>query len=1045
MANDSTQSSGLDTLIPAEIRDDEFYRAIQEIVQREAIETILEIGSSSGGGSTAAFVTALREHSGDAKLFCMEVSKTRFAELKQQYINDAFVHCYNVSSVPIAAFSTAEAVENFYQGRSTNLNVYPLNQVLGWLQQDIDYVKNSGVPEDGITIIKQEHHIDCFDVVLIDGSEFTGIAELLEVYGAKYIMLDDICTFKNYQNHQKLFNDPNYALIRHNPNLRHGYSIFQKISTDLPIHFFTIVLNGEPFIRYHIEVFRQLPFPWHWHIVEGVADLKHCSAWSLRLGGHITAAMHSNGLSNDGTTEYLDELQRQYPDNISIYRKSDGAFWDGALEMVNAPLTHIKQECLLWQVDVDEFWTIDQIGRMQQMFIRHPEKTAAFYWCWYFVGQDLVIATRNCYAENPQQEWLRTWRYQPGYRWISHSPPILAQLSDGQWQDVARINPFLHEETEAEQAIFQHFAYVTEKQLQFKEDYYGYKNARSSWIALQQQTRLPVRLRQYFPWVHDLTLVDKAELLGVMPIAYQNQETWHFHSAEALRPLELPQEPVPLIAIDAVFFQLHKTGIARVWQSLLQAWAESGFSKHLVVFDRAGTAPDIAGIRYVTIAPYNANATDTDRAMLQQVCDQIRADVLISTYFTTPLTTPAVLMVYDMIPEVMGESPNHPIVRLKRQAVEYASDYLAISQNTARDLEQFFPALNQAVKVAYCGVEPVFSPATTETVARFKAKYGMTKPYFLVMSADNPSPYKNNSLFFQAFSQLVTKTGFDIVCTAIAPTLPEDLREHTIGTTVHLLRLTDAELAVAYSGAIALVYPSKYEGFGMPVLEAMACGCPVITCANTSIPEVAGAAVLYVADDHADQLADALCEVQKPIVRSTLIAAGLKQAQQFSWTTMAETVSSVLVESTLPPLNLRSINLTIFPNWHVPEAMLYEALESALGAVLTHPDQSLITLLVDVSDVPNDLDPDLILADVVMNLLMQTEIPTDEPEIALVSLSLVQWQALSQRLQGYIALETAEATHAKTIIEHCGLKLMAIANLQKRRAIQSETDVWELR
>jgi glycosyltransferase involved in cell wall biosynthesis len=464
-----------------------------------------------------------------------------------------------------------------------------------------------------------------------------------------------------------------------------------------------------------------------------------------------------------------------------------------------------------------------------------------------------------------------------------------------------------------------------------------------------------------------------------------------------------------------------------------------------VVFDRAGTAPDIAGIRYVTIAPYNANATDTDRAMLQQVCDQIRADVLISTYFTTPLTTPAVLMVYDMIPEVMGESPNHPIVRLKRQAVEYASDYLAISQNTARDLEQFFPALNQAVKVAYCGVEPVFSPATTETVARFKAKYGMTKPYFLVMSADNPSPYKNNSLFFQAFSQLVTKTGFDIVCTAIAPTLPEDLREHTIGTTVHLLRLTDAELAVAYSGAIALVYPSKYEGFGMPVLEAMACGCPVITCANTSIPEVAGAAVLYVADDHADQLADALCEVQKPIVRSTLIAAGLKQAQQFSWTTMAETVSSVLVESTLPPLNLRSINLTIFPNWHVPEAMLYEALESALGAVLTHPDQSLITLLVDVSDVPNDLDPDLILADVVMNLLMQTEIPTDEPEIALVSLSLVQWQALSQRLQGYIALETAEATHAKTIIEHCGLKLMAIANLQKRRAIQSETDVWELR
>ena len=73
---------------------------------------------------------------------------------------------------------------------------------------------------------------------------------------------------------------------------------------DLPVHFFTIVLNGEPFIRYHLDVFRRLPFPWRWHIVEGVASLVHDTAWSVEAGGRIDHAMHSGGLSIDGTTAW---------------------------------------------------------------------------------------------------------------------------------------------------------------------------------------------------------------------------------------------------------------------------------------------------------------------------------------------------------------------------------------------------------------------------------------------------------------------------------------------------------------------------------------------------------------------------------------------------------------------------------------------------------------------------------------------------------------------------------------------------------------------
>ena len=146
----------------------------------------------------------------------------------------------------------------------------------------------------------------------------------------------------------------------------------------LPVHFFTIVLNGRPFIEHHLDVFKRLPFRWHWHIVEGVADLAHDTAWSKAHGGRISGGLHRNGLSNDGTMEYLDSIERQFPDRITISRKP-GALWDGKLEMVNAPLARLNEECLLWEVDADELWTEDQIIRARALFLARPDKTAAYY------------------------------------------------------------------------------------------------------------------------------------------------------------------------------------------------------------------------------------------------------------------------------------------------------------------------------------------------------------------------------------------------------------------------------------------------------------------------------------------------------------------------------------------------------------------------------------------------------------------------------------------------------------------------------------------
>ncbi len=466
------------------------------------------------------------------------------------------------------------------------------------------------------------------------------------------------------------------------------------------------------------------------------------------------------------------------------------------------------------------------------------------------------------------------------------------------------------------------------------------------------------------------------------------------------------------IVIDGVFFQLYKTGIARVWRSLLQEWAEDSFSKYIVVLDRAGTAPKIPGINYRAISPYDYNATDLDREMLQQVCDEEGADLFISTYYTTPISTPSVFMAYDMIPEVLGANFDEPMWREKHYAIRHASAYISISENTACDLVKFFPQIpSNLVTLAHCGVANNFSPASLEEVNGFKIKYGISKPYFILVGIG--SGYKNANLFFQAFAKLYSKQGFEIICTGSGILLNPEFRACTSGSAVHMLQLSDEELRVAYSGAAALVYPSKYEGFGMPVLEAMSCGCPVITCPNASIPEVAGEAALYVNDEDVDGLADALCDVQKPTIRNSLIAAGLQRAQNFSWLKMAQTMSAALIDATLLPLNLRDINLIVFPDWSQPEESVGLELEGVVRAIANHPDKSKMTLLVDTSNI-SDEDANLALSSVAMNLLMEEDLDvSDGPEISLIGqLSEIQREILISRLHGRIVLEN-ENTEAR--------------------------------
>lgn len=216
-------------IIPAEIKHDQFYNLIIDMLKYDtSISNILEIGASSGDGSTEAFIIG-KNNKSNIKLFSIEVCTERFNILKDRYKNDNNFYPYNVSSIAINSFPSKEKVINFYNNTNSILNRYQLDDILGWYDNDIKYITTNQIPQDGINLIKKEHNIKYFDCVLIDGSEFTGVPELELIYGAKYILLDDIFTFKNYETNQKLKQDKNYKCIIENYNVRHGFSIFVKI------------------------------------------------------------------------------------------------------------------------------------------------------------------------------------------------------------------------------------------------------------------------------------------------------------------------------------------------------------------------------------------------------------------------------------------------------------------------------------------------------------------------------------------------------------------------------------------------------------------------------------------------------------------------------------------------------------------------------------------------------------------------------------------------------------------------------------------------
>ncbi len=219
----------------------------------------------------------------------------------------------------------------------------------------------------------------------------------------------------------------------------------------------------------------------------------------------------------------------------------------------------------------------------------------------------------------------------------------------------------------------------------------------------------------------------------------------------------------------------------------------------------------------------------------------------------------------------------------KRRALRAADGIICISESTRRDLLEFFPEIpKERTRVIHLGYSDVFQPLEQSSALQLIQPHIGSDLDFSVYVGDR-SAYKNFNVAVDAVCQL---SQHHLVIVGGGPLKDSDhahLQNRLPGRWVHVDKAPGTLLNAFYNRAHALIYPSSYEGFGIPVLEAMAAACPVIAVAASSIPEVAGDAGLLVPLPEADLVAAQLRGLADPVLRRTVIEAGRRQAQRFSW------------------------------------------------------------------------------------------------------------------------------------------------------------------
>jgi glycosyltransferase involved in cell wall biosynthesis len=302
----------------------------------------------------------------------------------------------------------------------------------------------------------------------------------------------------------------------------------------------------------------------------------------------------------------------------------------------------------------------------------------------------------------------------------------------------------------------------------------------------------------------------------------------------------------------------------------------------------------LPGLDYLPIPLGSHPAAPLDSWFLARALRKLtRRDLFFSPGYNTPLfcSAPFVFTIHDLshiyCPENSSPSIRLYYATVMKRACHRAAAILTVSNFTRSQIIDWSGVSPEKVSNVGCAVDPTYRPG--------EESYGLAFPYLLCVS--NRKPHKNESRIVEAFAQANLDPQIHLVFTGL-PTVDfaSRIAACRLSSRIDFMGVVpEARLPSLYRGAKALIFPSLYEGFGLPVLEAMACGTPVVTSNLTALQEVAGDAALLVDPTSTAQIAAAMEQiVSDTALRKQLRQKGLTRATEFSWSTTACRVRELL-------------------------------------------------------------------------------------------------------------------------------------------------------
>lgn len=348
--------------------------------------------------------------------------------------------------------------------------------------------------------------------------------------------------------------------------------------------------------------------------------------------------------------------------------------------------------------------------------------------------------------------------------------------------------------------------------------------------------------------------------------------------------------------IDGRYIQDHFPGIGRYTYNLIDALARAAPDEKFRVLHNPAlknTRYDVAALakyQNIELQPVAIRTFSADEQF--QLTDLIRDSKSVlfhSPYFIKPyfLPVPSVVTIFDLIPiHYPNELPNAPLRLIFRLAVSLAARtaarVIAPSAAACEDLITHLRVPRRKVAVTLLGVEPRFAPQPEAAIAAVREKYKLPSRYILYVGSNKP--HKNLGVLIQAWSRTDVDAALVIAGAWDKRYAPQRHEDDGPGLPNFLHDVPDADLPALYSGATVFVMPSLYEGFGLPLLEAMACGAPTIALNASCLPEVGGDAALYIEPGDTHGLALLLSKILKDrMLQAELHDKSLARAALFSW------------------------------------------------------------------------------------------------------------------------------------------------------------------